>query len=482
MSGIVAVDQSGACRLVEESLSKIAHRGSNGPMVMGLERTTHGQVWPPCQDMQCGTLTRHGALLDGCIYNWQELCSGSAHAQQALEHLYMKKGPEFVRDLDGPFALIIAGDGGLFAARDPVGIAPLYEGTFNSVRCYASEVKALLGWAQDIHEFPPGHYFQPGQGMVCYQAIEKRAPAEIPEKKAVLELRQCLARSVGKRLSIGIEAGAWLSGGLDSSTMAALARQELPELHTFAVGIEGASDLEYARFAAAALDCEHHELEVTVSEILKVLPDVIYHLESFDALLVRSSVMNYLVGKYASDYVPSVFSGEGGDELFAGYGYLQEVKPERLADELVDITNRLHNTALQRVDRCSAAHGLTVHTGFLDRDLVEFSLGIPDEYKIHRNGEIVQKWILRKAMHGLMPEAILERRKSKFWEGSGIGDLLESYAMDSISDEEFERECRLPDDSMLASKEGLLYYRLFKDHFGELDDLSFVGRTKGAGA
>lgn len=479
MAGISAVDQAGASKLVQESLSKIAHRGSGGPMVVALKRTTHGQVWPPCQEMQCGALTRRGVLLDGFIYNWQELCPSSAGTQQALEYLYLKKGPEFIRDLDGPFALVIAGDEGLFAARDPLGVAPLYEGTSNGVRCYASEVKALLGWARDIREFPPGHYFQPGQGMVCYQTIEKREPAEISEEEAVTQLRSFLARSVGKRLATDIETGAWLSGGLDSSAMTALARMELPELHTFAVGIEGASDLEYARFAAAALDCEHHEVTVTVSEILGTLPDVIYHLESFDYLLVRSSVMNYLVGKHASDYVPSVFSGEGGDELFAGYAYLQDIEPGSLADELVDITNRLHNTALQRVDRCSAAHGLTVHTGFLDRDLVEFSLGIPEKFKVHRNGAIVQKWILRKALHGLLPEAILTREKSKFWEGSGIGDLLESYAMDCISDQEFERERALPDGSRLPSKEGLLYYRLFKEHFGELDDLSFVGRTKG---
>jgi len=314
--------------------------------------------------------------------------------------------------------------------------------------------------------------------MICYQEISKVEPTDIPEEEAILELRKRLSDSVNKRLATGVEAGAWLSGGLDSSTMAALARQELSELHTFAVGIEGAPDLEYARYAAAALDCEHHEHEVTLSEILGALPSVIYHLESFDALLVRSSVMNYLVGKVASDYVPSVFSGEGGDELFGGYEYLRYLETSCLADELVDITNCLHNTALQRVDRCSAAHGLTVHTGFLDCDLVEYALSIPEGCKIRRNGEVVQKWILRKAMYGLMPQAILDREKSKFWEGSGIGDLLEGYAVDYVADKEFEAERLLPDRSMLSSKEELLYYRLFKDHFGELDDLSFVGRTK----
>jgi len=478
MAGIVAIDRAGSSKLVKKHLGKIAHRGSDGPIVYEFERSTQGQVWPPRQSIQCESLTRHGVVMDGFVYNWLELCPKAHSPQQALESLYLKRGPEFVRDLDGPFALIIAGSNGLFAARDPIGVAPLYEGVYDGVRCYASEVKALLGWAENIREFPPGHYYDPRQGMVCYQAITKREPEDKPAEDVVAQLRDCLDRSVAKRLAIGLEAGAWLSGGLDSSAMVALARQELTEFHTFSVGIDGADDLEYARLAAAALDCEHHEMRVTVSDILKELPAVIYHLESFDALLVRSSVMNYLVGKLAADYVPSVFSGEGGDELFAGYDYLTDVDPTLLADELVDITNRLHNTALQRVDRCSAAHGLTVHTGFLDRDLVDFTLGIPSEYKIHRNGEVVQKWVLRQALQGLLPEAILARRKSKFWEGSGIGDLLESYASDYITDQEFENEHRLPDGSTLRSKEELLYYRLFRDHFGELDDLSFVGRTK----
>jgi asparagine synthase (glutamine-hydrolysing) len=299
-------------------------------------------------------------------------------------------------------------------------------------------------------------------------------------EEAAVKLLQCLDQAVAKHLALSNDVGAWLSGGLDSSSIAALARTQSPQVHTFSAGLRGAPDPEYARLVAAFIDSEHHELEVSPEGILTVLPDVIYHLESFDALLVRSSIMNYLVGKLASDYVPTVFSGEGGDEMLAGYEYLKSIEQSDLPEELVDITNRLHNTALQRVDRCSAAHGLTVCAPFLDREVVETALRIPPEYKLWRNGTVVGKWVLRQAMSGLLPDVVINRPKAKFWEGSGITDMLKMYADDLISDADFRSERALPDGSRLISKEELMYYRVFREHFGGLTDLSFVGRTKGA--
>lgn len=481
MAGIVGVTGSSESSLVKKTLEKLSHRGG-GPVVYELDQTTQGQVSPDGWQMHPGTLSRQGVVLDGAIYNWKELSHEASTVHNALENLYQRNGPSFVSELDGPFALVMAGEDGLFAARDPLGIAPLYQGVYHKAPCFASEVKALLGWAHNIREFPPGHHYRQDEGTMPYYSLEKAEALKMTSDEAVIRLLESLDHAVEKHFALSDNVGAWLSGGLDSSAIAALARTQASELHTFSVGVKGSPDPDYARLVAAFIDAEHHEIEATLDDILAVLPDVIYHLESFDAWLVRSSVMNFMVGKLASDYVPTVFSGEGGDEMLAGYEYLKSIDRADLADELVDITGRLHNTALQRVDRCSAAHGLTVCTPFLDRDVVETAMQIPTDYKLWRNGHMVEKWVLRRAMNGLLPDAVVGRGKAKFWEGSGLSDMLQTYASGVISDAEFEAERALPDGSNLISKEELMYYRIFRERFGLLDDLSFVGRTKGAEA
>ena len=171
-----------------------------------------------------------------------------------------------------------------------------------------------------------------------------------------------------------------------------------------------------------------------------------------------------------------MFSGEGGDELFAGYDYLKTIPEEQLDEELVKITGSLHNTALQRVDRSASAHGTRAHVVFANPEVVRFALTIPVKYKIYNNQE---KWILRKAMEGLLPESILQRPKAKFWEGAGVEDLLSEYASGRITDNDFRNERKVSDNIKINTKEELFYYRIFKDHFGS-DNFEWMGRTKGS--
>jgi asparagine synthase (glutamine-hydrolysing) len=306
------------------------------------------------------------------------------------------------------------------------------------------------------------------------QPVSGHSPGQIAS-----ELRLRLEQAVCKRVDNEVM-GCWLSGGLDSSAMAALARPHVQELHTFSAGLAGAPDLEFARQVAEFLNAEYHEVCVTLDEILAVLPQVIYHLESFDALLVRSSVTNYLAAQRAADYVGAVFSGEGADELFAGYAYLEKVEPDQLSDELTDITQRLHNTALQRVDRSASAHGLVAHVPFLDPDVVEHARHIPAPLKLKKEKRMVEKWILRRALIDALPAKVLWRRKAKFWQGAGVGELLAQYAEEQITDEDFRQERTLLNEWTLNTKEELMYYRIFEEHFGKLGDLSWMGRTKGA--
>ncbi|UCC68371.1 MAG: asparagine synthase [Armatimonadota bacterium] len=477
MAGIVGIADSGQEKWVEAALRKIEHRGGAGETIRPLDGATLGQVWPTAQERFAVDADQRATVLDGETYNWTHLSAEASSALEALETGYRERGPDFVAEVDGPFAMAIAGERGVFLARDTLGKSPLYFGESAGKLYFASELKALLDNGCDMSEFPPGHYYEPGRGLVRYSRIEKQPTLDMSNEEAATELRSRLVASVKKRLKGG-EVGCWLSGGIDSATMTALATRQRRKVETFVVGVEGAPDLEYAEMVARFVESRHHERICTLDDMLEALPEVIYHLESFDALLVRSSITNFMVGKLASEHVPAVLSGEGGDELFAGYQYLKEIAPSDLPDELVDITRRLHNTALQRVDRCSSSHGLVAKTGFLDRDVVDFALQIPPSMKLYDNE--IEKWILRQAMDGLLPDEVVNRTKSKFWEGAGVGELLAAHSEEAVSDAEFAAERKLPTGEVLNTKEELFYHRVFHEQFGEAVDPSLVGRTKGA--
>jgi asparagine synthase (glutamine-hydrolysing) len=443
MTAIAGIQSQGSSEKVTRMLRKMSHRGTAWQQVFESHGTVLGSSGTKSQKKSASKpLTESIA---------QELVSNSHFARAKAT----KNGFELI--------------------RDPLGVSPLYFGkTTEGDLCFASEVKGLLEVTRDIHELPPGHMYAESK-LEPFYILAKKKTAPDSADKAAKNLRSRLETSVLNRIG-DRNVGAWLSGGIDSSALAAIARPYLHEFHTFAAGMPDSPDLEFAELAAEHISSRHHALVVTQNEILSVIPEVIYHLETFDAYLIRSSLLNFLVAKLASDYVPAVFSGEGGDELFAGYEYLSSIPHEKIPDELIDIIGRLHNTALQRVDRSASAHGLVAYVGFLDQDVVDYALQIPAEYKI-RNG--VEKWILRKSVEDLLPTEILWRKKAKFWQGAGVQDFIAKYADERISSADFKIERNLKNGSVLNSKEELLYYRIFTEHFGEFDNLSWMGRTKG---
>lgn len=440
MAGIAGIAGPGNLSVVERMLAKIAHRGRGGREIKEINGITLGAI----------------------------LTSGTAPSM-LMQTKMVQDGP---RAGHGASARLL--NDKLVLERDAIGVVPLYYGyAEDGALCFASEVKALLETTFDVNEFPPGYRYD-GISMERCFGLRRQPPISDSAEHIAGHLRRLLQASVSKRISQE-EYGAWLSGGLDSSAIVALVRPHVKLLHTFAAGLPGAQDLEHARYMAEFIKSDHHEIIVSMDDMLRALPKVIYHLESFDALLVRSSIINYLAAGAVSDYVGEVFSGEGGDELFAGYDYLKTIAGSALNAELIDITERLHNTALQRVDRCASAHGLTAHVCFLDPDVVDYAFQISSELKIRND---VEKWILREALRGLLPEIIITRKKVKFWEGAGVEQLLSEYADKHISDGDFHRERTLPNDWMLNSKEELMYYRIFREHFGQVKNLSWMGRTK----
>jgi asparagine synthase (glutamine-hydrolysing) len=442
MSGIAGIARPGMRAQVETMLTKLSHRGPEKLEVVEVPGATLGVV---ARDQDTVNLLADQYLAQDA--------HGGFHCAQAQ-----------------------GGENGVQLKRDPLGVVPLYYGSLpDGEMAFASEVKALLPVTHEVEELPPGHTLDE-HGLRPYFQLSRQPEFELSYEEYKQGLRSRLEAAVEKRVGDG-EFGSWLSGGLDSSALAALARPYTPTLHTFAAGVEGSDDLGYAREVADYLETNHKEVVVTLSDMLTALPDVIYHLESFDAWLVRSSITNYLVAQRASDFVPAVFSGEGGDELFAGYDYLKDLPSDSLADELVDITGRLHNTALQRVDRCASAHGTVAYVSFLDANVVDWAFHIPAEYKLHDG---VEKWILRQAVADLLPESVAFRPKAKFWQGAGVEEQIAEYAEEKIGDTEFEHERQLSNGLQLNSKEELFYYRVFQEHFGDLEDLNWMGRTKGS--
>jgi len=443
MSGIAGIDQAGKTKTVKKMLEKISHRGNAGSDVIEVESATIGIV---CNETQIDSLIR--------IREKNEVADGADKGHMALARVK---------------------EDGIILKRDPLGVAPLYYGmNEEGAICFASEVKALVDLCPKVKFFPPGHKSNEGQPK-SYFKLEKKEILKDEPHIIAKKLKKLLKKSIEKRTEQSNAVGSWLSGGLDSSTLSALASMYVHKLYTFAAGMKGSPDLQYAKEVADFIGSEHYEVVVKFSDLLSVLSDVIYHLESFDALLVRSSLINFLVAKRSSDYVNEVLSGEGGDELFAGYHYLKTIEQENLPDELINITRRLHNTALQRVDRSASAHGIAANVCFLDSEVVDYAIRIPTKLKLRNN---IEKWILRAAMDGELPDKILNRRKVKFWKGAGVGELMSQYAEQSITDDDFRMELKLKNGWTINSKEELLYYRIFKDHFGELENLSWMGRTK----
>ena len=371
----------------------------------------------------------------------------------------------------GSFALVIVDEkGNIYLARDFIGRKPLYYYKDDETLMFASEVKSLIEFTSDIKEFTPGSHMinllKPEVIKIVdadnYSIIRDQEP-EVQEDK----LEDYLLKSMDMRINDNnLNLGVWLSGGLDSSLVAALLREFTDKVYTYSVGYEGSSDLEAAKEVSDYLGTEHIEYMLNTEELFLNIPKAIYHLESFDAPLVRSTLGNMIVSKISASS-DIVFSGEGGDELFAGYDYFLEYGSSKvIQEELVNAINSLHNTALQRVDRTANAYGVNVKLPMLDENLLNYVLKIPPKNKVRTN---TGKYILRKVASKYLPDDIAWRDKEKFWEGSGIEDTLEKKINTIITDKEYTNDIKSLDSPNLRNKEEAYYYKVFNDYYSDID-------------
>jgi asparagine synthase (glutamine-hydrolysing) len=480
MCGIAGAFRKPAKDQVNAMLKILSHRGPDGHGMIELPNATLGHTRLAILDVACGHQPMEVAntwiTFNGEIYNFRELRQRYLSDQdlktqtdtEVLVCLYRMLGPSFVELLDGMFAFAIVDEGELFMARDPLGIKPIYCGENQEIFYFASEIKALSVIVENIREFPAGHWYHSRLGWHCFYEVPQATPTYSEgEAQATLDIQATLEDAVRKRMIADVPIGISLSGGLDSSIVAMLASRYSSQLNSFAVGMEGSEDLRAARIMAGVLNTCHHERVYTEMEMLSALPKVIYHLESFDPALVRSAIPNYFLAEFASKFVKVILTGEGADEIFAGYDYLGVIQSEIvLQREMIRITEQLHNTNLQRADRVAMAFGLEARVPFLDKKSVSLSLSLPTQWKVHQNS--IPKFILRNAFADHLPTEIVRRPKQKFSKGAGSSDVLAHIANGQISDEEFaaERARILYEwNYRLPNKEAFYYYKILREFY-----------------
>ncbi|MEJ2657481.1 MAG: asparagine synthase B [Desulfobacterales bacterium] len=481
MCGIAGIWGDADVPLVEKMMTLVTHRGpdaegmfvsSKGPGVLGHRRLSI--MDPEGGNQPIYNESKNLAVIaNGEIYNFPHLHSELSKEHQfyttsdteAIVHLYEDHGVSMVEHLDGMYAFAVADEGDFFAVRDPIGIKPLYLGELNGALIFASELKAFPSTCDTVQEFPPGTFFHSARGFSPFYTVPEIMSRKAPMKDYIENIRETLETAVVKRLMSDVPLGAFLSGGLDSSIIAALARKHMNQLHTFSVGIEGSRDLEAARLVSNHLDTIHHEYILTEQEVRKKLPEIIYYLESFDQDLVRSAIPCYFTSRLAADYVKVILTGEGADELFGGYSYYKTISDKRfLHRELRRSVTSLHNINLQRVDRMTMAHAIEGRVPFLDLAMIRLGQLIPPEMKI-MGSPPMEKWILRKAFEDLLPAEIIWRIKEQFDEGSGTVEMLESGLTGAMGKSEMQNYRRRFPGTHLRSEEECQYHRILMDVF-----------------
>ena len=404
-------------------------------------------------------------------------------------------GPaSFLNRLNGIFAFALwdKEKGRAIIARDPIGVCPLYWGHDREGRLrVASEMKSLADTCADVAQFPPGHWYDTSTGELKryyqrpwrdYDAVEG---VEVPLR----ELREAFEAAVHRQLMTDVPYGVLLSGGLDSSLVAAVAARYArhriedgdkteawwPRLHSFAIGLKGSPDLAAAKVAAEALGTVHHGFEYTFDEGLDALPEVIRHIETYDVTTIRASTPMFLLARRIKAMgVKMVLSGEGSDEIFGGYLYFHKAPDAReFHEELIRKLDALYNYDCLRANKSMMAWGVEPRVPFLDREFLDVAMRMDAKFKMIDKGPVdksrghaqrMEKGVLRAAFDGYLPDSILWRQKEQFSDGVGYGwiDGLKAHAGKQVSDRELAAADKRFPINPPQTKEAYYYRSLFE--------------------
>ena len=476
---------------------KIRHRGpdwsgsySDAHCILMHERLSIVDVENGAQPLY-DTKTKRVLAVNGEIYNHKELEKTLFNSHdfqtnsdcEVLLYLYDEFGTDFLNEIDGIFAFSLYDPNtkDYFVARDHIGIIPLYIGwDENGVTYVASEMKSIESYCEKLQEFPPGNYYKNGEFTQWYQPNWVN---EIPTDAVSLpKLKKALEDSVHKQLMCDVPYGVLISGGLDSSVIAAIAAKYSkkrvesgdaeeawwPRLHSFAIGLDGSPDLKAAKIVADAIGTVHHECKYTIQEGLDALRDVIYHLETYDVTTIRAATPMYLMArKIKSMGIKMVLSGEGADEVFGGYLYFHMApNKEELHHETVRKLQKLSKYDCLRANKSMAAWGIEARVPFLGKEFLEYAMNIDPADKMCSDGK-AEKYVLRKAFEGIIPDEVLWRQKEQFSDGVGYNwiDSLKANADEKVSDDNLANAKRKFPIQPPTTKEGYYYREIFDEMY-----------------
>ncbi|WP_293930937.1 asparagine synthase B [Sphingobacterium sp. UBA6645] len=486
---------------VLEMSKRIRHRGPDWSGIFSSDRAILAHERLAIVDPKSGSqplFSPDGQVVlavNGEIYNHQDLRNSLPNYQFSTQSdsevvlaLYLDKGPSFVEELNGifGFALYDGRDDSFFIARDHMGIIPLYYGKDEFGQLFvASELKSLEGFCVEIDQFPPGHYLYSKEGLAPQRWYSRDWESYDTVKDAstdIAVLRKGLEDAVHRQLMSDVPYGVLLSGGLDSSVIAAVTKkfaskriesqdQEdawYPQLHSFAVGLVGSPDLIAAQKAADHIGTIHHEVNFTIQEGLDAIRDVIYHLETYDVTTIRASTPMYLLARVIKSMgIKMVLSGEGSDELFGGYLYFHKApNAQEFHEETVRKLKKLYLYDCLRANKSLAAWGVEGRVPFLDKEFMDIAMSINPEDKMIKDGRM-EKWVVRKAFEDYLPESIAWRQKEQFSDGVGYSwiDTLKEQAERLVSDTDFETATSRFPINTPKNKEEYLYRSIFESHF-----------------
>ncbi|MFI3283961.1 MAG: asparagine synthase B [Erysipelotrichaceae bacterium] len=433
------------------------------------------------EGMQPFTYGKDAVVCNGELYGFREVKEVLAkkyhfHSESDCEiilPMYYEYGVDMFKMLDAEFAMILYDDQRktIIAARDPIGIRPLFYGySKDGAICFASEARNLVDFSEKIIPFPPGHYYLEGEFIAYCDLTSVNSYINDDVETACHKIKELLLKGIEKRLDADAPLGFLLSGGLDSSLVCAAATKMLDKpIRTFSIGMKkDAIDLQYAKEVAEYIHSQHQEVIITSEEVLKALDEVIYALATYDITTIRASMGMYLICKaiHQNTDVRVLLTGEISDELF-GYKYTDFApSDEAFQQESKKRIDELYMYDVLRADRCISAHSIEARVPFGDLDFVKYVMALNPAIK--RNHYGMGKYLLRHAFEGdLLPHSILYREKAAFSDavGHSLVDDLKEYAQTMYTDEQFNELKKQYSFAQPFTKESLLYREIFEKHY-----------------